>query len=300
MNNIKKYILIKNIKKNIKKNDIINNNNINNKELLFIGYSAYGDYLSLNGMTRYLLNFFKKIYYITEHINHIKYIEILYNDILDKINIYTYDNIDFILNKNKNNIIIFNQMLNNNKNLFLNDNNKNIYYNCDNNISKYLNNENIIINQKNISNSTSFYFNNGLNPGIINDYFYFKRNYFEEDKYYNFALNKINISPEDKYIIISELNNIKINYDYIVKKNLKTINICNLVEQPLYLIKLLENAEEIHLFEHSNALMIYYLQITNNFNYKNIIYLHLYVRNRGKSINDMYKFPKLTNWEFIE
>ena len=72
-----------------------------------------------------------------------------------------------------------------------------------------------------------------------------------------------------------------------------------MVDNPLYLIKLIENAEEIHLFENSSALMIYFLQISNNFNYKNKIYMHFYARFRSQNINDVYKYPILNNWEFI-
>ena len=44
----------------------------------------------------------------------------------------------------------------------------------------------------------------------------------------------------------------------------------------------------------------YYLQISNNFKYNGNIYMHMYVRNRGKDINGVYKCPKLSNWFFIE
>jgi hypothetical protein len=269
--------------------------------LIFIGYFAYGDYLSLNGMIHFLLNYYDKIIYYTQN-PHIKYLKELYNDVLNKIEFYDTDVLNEYI-KNNNNYNVFNMCPSFEwntlfKNVVNDDNN---YYCCNNKITNLLDIKSTIKTTNNCSNSLSFYGNNGFDENILLDMFYFKRNYLKEEEYYNDIIKKHNINNE-KYIVICELkqNNITLNYDKFINKNLKIINICYLVDIPLYLIKLLENAEEIHMFENSNLLMIYHLQCSNNFNYKGNIYVHNYARNRGENINNMYKNPILNNWIFID
>ena len=51
---------------------------------VFIGYPAYGDFLSSNGLLRYLLSFFDNVIYYV-HNEHIEYLKVLFNDIIEKI-----------------------------------------------------------------------------------------------------------------------------------------------------------------------------------------------------------------------
>jgi hypothetical protein len=265
------------------------------QDLIFIGYGAYGDYLSYNGMIRYFLKYYNKIYYhYGDNINHKIYLSILYNDIPNRVIFINTKDIQQIINH----LNILNAQQHG-EDLLKNDNNKHQYFNGINKITKLLNIEESEPNYT-LSNSTMFYYKVGINPDFINNLFYFKRNYDIENIYYEKVLQGNNISKDEKYILVSIMNDTKMNGMYIQNKNLKIINICYLVDIPLFIIKLLENAEEIHVVEHSNALMMYYLQVSNNFNYNKTVYMHYYARDRGKFLIDMYKYPKLSNWIFIE
>ena len=138
-----------------------------------------------------------------------------------------------------------------------NDINTHQYFNGTNKIIKLLNIKEIKEITYTLSNSTMFYYKVGINPDFINTLFYFKRNYDIENIYYEKILKDNNLSKDDKYILVLITNDTKMNGTYIQNKNLKIINICFLVDIPLFIIKLLENAEEIYVVEHSNALMMY-------------------------------------------
>jgi len=269
-------------------------------DLIFLSYTPNGDCLSLNGMIRFLLKYYKKIYYHVPNPVQQKYVSVLYND-LEEGRLIISDT-DSILNIINTNINILNQMYPECE-LFKNENNASNYFNRDNHISKILGLPDLSKQDPPylLSNSTTFYFKNcGINPDHINTYFYYKRNNEIENNVYENILKFHGLTKNDKYIIVSLMPGIQLNGSYIRNKNLKLINICFLIDMPLYLIKLLENAEEIHVVEHSNALMMYYLQVSNNFNYKKKVFMHYYARNRTKFLIDMYKYPKLPNWIFLD
>jgi len=269
-------------------------------DLIFLSYTPNGDCLSLNGMIRFLLKFYNKIFYRVPNLIQQQYLRVLYNDLSDNRVILLND--DEIKNIINNDINILNQMYPE-CDLFKTEQNMSNYFNRHNPISKILDLPDLTKSEPPylFSNSTTFYFSNcGINPDYINTYFYYKRNNEIENQVYEQVLRLHGLTKNDKYIIVSLMPNIKLNASYIKNKNLKLINICFLIDMPLHLIKLLENAEEIHVVEHSNALMMYYLQISKNFNYKKNIYMHYYARNRGKFLIDMYKYPILPNWIFLD
>ena len=269
-------------------------------DIIFLSYTPNGDILSLNGMIRFLLKFYNKIFYRVSNPIQQQYIRVLYNDISDnRIILYNDDEIQKIINSDIN---ILNQMYPE-CDLFKNEQNKNNYFNRHNPISKILGLPDLTKQEPPylLSNSTTFYFTNcGIDPDCCTKNFYYRRNEKIENEVYEYVLKMHGLTKNDKYIIVSLMPNINLNARYIQNKNLKFINICFLVDIPLYLIKLLENAEEIHVIEHSNALMMYHLQASKNFFYKKKIFMHYYARNRTKFLIDMYKYPILPNWIFLD
>jgi hypothetical protein len=135
--------------------------------LIFIGYTAYGDYLSLNGFLRFLLNYYKKIYYYIRD-EHISYLKELYNDVFDKID---FVNLNYLTNymNTTNDFNVFNICLSDNCKLILKNLTDNTnYYNSINKLTKLL--EIDTYEYKNdfyINNHISFYIANGFDPNLL-------------------------------------------------------------------------------------------------------------------------------------
>lgn len=116
----------------------------------------------------------------------------------------------------------------------------------------------------------------------------------EYDKHPNQQGNVLNLST--KLAIFDSNNTISrkfIKSDYIV-------NLHMLSEKYFDLIKLIENAEEVHLIENSLSMLVYFLQLSGRME-KIPINFHTYYR-KEESRKDNYKSymnPKLDNWTFI-
>ena len=179
------------------------------------------------------------------------------------------------------------------------------YFNFENKITKFLQINDFSKTNVDyyINNHYGFYYLNGFNPDIMTSFFKYNRRMDIEEYYFNIILKQHNILPNEKYIVICEYakDNCILDRKYFNNSISKIINICYLVDIPLYLIKLLENSEEIHMFPNSNLLMIQYLFHSNNFNYKNKIFVHFYARpSRGQIIDDMYRNPGIPNNVYLE
>lgn len=277
------------------------------KLAILLIHNAIGDFLTNNGIVNFLLEYYDKIVISTTLVsfkqkNTITYLKILHNKNINKILILNFNDINKITN-DYNFIDIFNLMLNKNKKLNINFKYNNFYDNNNNLINNFNVNKKYFFFNKNdlLDNGTKHYKNVGLNKNVRLDFFHYERNLNEENKTYKEILKRFNIS-DNKYNIICEgiqCDNIKAIIDKkYIHNNYFNINIHNLVSNPLYLIKLLENASEIHLIENSHCLMIYYLQYKNLMK-KNNIYYHIYSRKRPESQKLFYNMvlnPKLNNW----
>lgn len=264
-------------------------------------HNAIGDFLTTNGLLHFLSTLYDNVYIASSIIslektnNNILYLKELYKD-CKNINVISYQHLLNISKTNK--IIVINAMLKQNRKL---KNNKNINLIDHDNwlevdyIYKYKEVDYI-------DNSSKHYYNCGLNIQIRIDYFFYKRDHEKEDMYYKKILKNNNIE-DNKYNIICEGKqgdgaNALIDRKYI-KNNNKIINIHHLVDNPLFLIKLLEEANEVHLIENSHCLMIYYMQSKQLMKIREINY-HIYSRTRPTSQKDFYKMvlnPKLNNWK---
>jgi hypothetical protein len=280
------------------------------ESLIFLGWNAYGDFLSYNGMIRFLLNYFDKIYIKADNI-FLDYLNDLYNDILDRLEFVSIDNFINIVNNKSIPVLNLIQYVDFDENgvtskvnadKFQNISLKSIvpselYFNGDNKISGLLNlgPEYTNSNLDYIDNASNFYTNVGLNPEIRYNYFYYNRLINDEDNLYKELLVKNNISVEEDYIVICDTDTNKIRDEY---KNIKYVNINFCTNHPLWLITLLENAKEIHLIDNSNVLFLYYLQMAGLTKFNNVT-IHIYSRNRFEYYYKMFMNPKIESWKII-
>lgn len=152
------------------------------------------------------------------------------------------------------------------------------------------------------NNAAAFYCSAGIPKNYRLDYFYYERNIESENNFFE------SLNLPEKYIVISEYGNNLLNRKFIKNKDLYILNINDIAQNYFDVIKVIENAEEVHLLENSTALISYHLQ------YKNLmkqveIQFHTYGRREParKCISedssnifmDMMTCPKLKNWNFI-
>lgn len=274
--------------------------------LIIHGYDAIGDWISVNGLIRYLLKYYSNIHIIT---NLVSLCTELYRDnsniIINNINNITnttFDELSF-------NIWEYSEKCYNVRYYFNRINRIGNFYNivCKNitsypkldNQSNYTHNFNIdSIEYEN--NSSAFYLALGIPSNIKLDYFYFERNLSKEDELYS----RLNLK-DNNFSVICEYDN-----NYIEKNKIKNKNIINIhnISNFFDIIKIIENALEVHLIENSLALFIYHMQYKNLMKNVNIC-LHTYARqeihrkvtknNPSNIYLDMLLKPKLENWEII-
>jgi len=287
------------------------------QNLIIISYTAHGDYHSYIGIFRFLLNYYKNIYLIIDTNTPLLILKDLLKDKADRfkfcsikeiidlnLNVLYTDMLNLSIPKCKNGrwntVKVFNKPIEFYKN-------KGIKYYNDNSFAKDLN----IKDESDFSGyemtdigNTIFYKNIGLNPNLVYKYYYYKRDHNIEDKIYKKILSKNNLQiNEPKYNIICEYNTSKKNYvldKKYINNDYINININKICDNPITLLKLFENATNIHLMENSIALILYYLQKSNLFIIKNTINIHLYMRRRSIECVNMLRNPILNNWNFIE
>lgn len=275
--------------------------------LVFIGWSAYGDLLSYNGMIRFLMNHFKRVYLVCDSHLH-QYSSVLYNDLMDRIILIDSGNIHRVISENQNTFIL------NSKINFNMDSGLPVIHGPFNDFSHLVSSDKFIWGHNKISNvikldekytkndleyvdnSSNFYVNVGLNPKIKTNHFFYNRQLEHEIALYNDLLNRNNISSNDEYIVICEFGNHIIKNEY--KENKKIINIDWCTSMPLHLGKVFENASEIHLVENSHSLFLYYMSINSLLNVNNVN-IHIYARNRFEYYYKMMMNPKIESWNFI-
>lgn len=253
--------------------------------LIFIGYDAIGDYISYNGMIRFLADKYDNVIIVTTYNN---FVSLLFRDNQKIKNINFYDYNELI--RNQNNFDIIDVRIG--EKYFKPYNVNGIFYDKDNKIGK-------LTDQCVNDNASSFYSSLGLPIEMRIENFHFERLINEEDTLYKSIIGST-------YSVICEYTGCYINKDYINNKN--CINLHRLSPNMLDIIKIIENAEEVHLVENSIALLVYHMQSLNLM--KNIkVNLHAYSRKENhrlcnsENCNNFYLnmllYPKLKNWNFI-
>ena len=246
--------------------------------VLFIGYDAFGDYLSNNGMIRHIGKKYNRIYILT---NFIEYVNFLFND-LDNLECVHPFHLNNFLNSTESFDVVDVRVWEKNS-CFTPEYCRGIYYDKDNKFGNSI--------EEVDDNASSFYSNLGISTNVRLDEFYLERLTHQEDLLYK----RLNLTNKD-YAVICEYDNFKMDRKYIKCENI--INLHFLGGTILELVKIIENAKEVHLLENSISLMIYHLQHKNLMKNIDIIF-HKYSRDRGDFLMNMVLRPKRENWNFI-
>ena len=165
-----------------------------------------------------------------------------------------------------------------------------------------------------ICNANYFYnvfTNNKLDKNIAYKYFNIERDLQLEENRYNKLTNDLGYD----YIIINQdydkLNEphvkCKINSNFFINKNLPVFNLSKSSDIIIDMIKIIENAKEIHLTSTFWSLVIYYLQLKFNLFKKIPIFLHSYVipdrvinKNNSNAEFDKSMYSEFgSNWKFL-
>lgn len=281
------------------------------KKLFFRPYWGYGDWISINGMIRFFSSKYDEVNLIVDG-SDLTFLSNLYKDDVKIKFVYSnqigkISNLDDYLN-----LEIWEQIKNNHNN--------NNFYDRFNPIGKKFEFDVLSIDDECYSreesphnfirkcrkqlenNSSAFYIAAGIPKEYRLDKFYYKRDFESEDQFFN----SLNLPKE--YVVICEYGNNLVDRKFIKNKDTYIININNISPKYFDVIKVIENAKEVHLIENSIALLVYHLQYKNLM--KNIkINIHTYSRkeiirkcissNNSNLYLDMFLYPKLENWNFI-
>ena len=204
------------------------------KTLVFKVYDAFGDWISSNGMIRYLSQFYDQIYLVHDTPFVVPFTTHMFRDnpkIIPKQGIIESglecDVIDLRVNES-----------------YPHPGNIGNYYNKNN---RYGDVE-CIIND----NASNFYSKLGIDPSLRITNFYYERDLNKEDEIYQ----SLNLKKD--YSVICEMDNSYLNVN---KDNI--INIHRITDNFTHTLKIIEKAKEVHLIENSIALFVYHMQSIN-------------------------------------
>jgi hypothetical protein len=250
-------------------------------------YDAFGDWVSINGLVRYLIQHYhyKKVYLVLEYNETRKnFVELLYGD---------NSKISTIMDHEFESICTNEDVI---------DTRVNEYYSRVGS-GNYWSNQNPLEDYKHIgptSNSDNFYIKLGINSEVKNKYFFFSRKVDLEEKLFD------SLDLTEPYSVICDYGENLIDRKYL--KHSKVVNLHNISPNLVDVLKILENSDDIHLIENTVSLFVYHMQavfLLRNFK----VNLHAYARKEthrkcvGSECNNIFLnmllLPKLENWEFI-
>lgn len=296
---------------------------MNKKIILIPPNFAYGDCLSVIGMINYLLCYYDIVYFYLNYNNNLinYYTTYFENDNRFNHNIFIINDPEKLINNGSYgeyhicNVLTggwesasfnFSELSNINKEYYFNDINP-LYNKLDISL-EHICHPNKHIPSETIELNHLFYYELiGLNNNVRMNYFSYNRNISSEIDNKNMLLMQRGIGSNGKYNIINDPIGAMENVVKHIKNGHPTININYLATCPGQLIKLLEDAEEIHFIEGCNVNFFYHCQYKNIFNYDKPIYFHVWARNRDwlyPNLNMDYAWkmmdtPRLNNWKFI-
>lgn len=251
------------------------------KTLVFVVYDAFGDWISTNGMIRYLSEFYDEVYLVHDTPAVVPFTTHMFRD---NIKITP---VEGVINPGNECDVI--------------DVRVNEIYTNPGNVGKYFNKMNKFSSESFVSNdnASSFYSEIGIDPKFRITKFDYVRDHEKEDELFN----SLNLPSE--YSVICEMEDGMIDKKYVSGS---VVNLHRICDNFLNTLKIIENANEIHLVENSISLFVYHMQ--NIGKMKNVlINLHAYSRKEnhrkcdGPDCNNkflnMLKYPQLDNWNFI-
>ena len=144
----------------------------------------------------------------------------------------------------------------------------------------------------------------GLNNKVRMDFFNYERNEYIENITKENILYNSNIGKDEKYNVAISLGQMDEINKY-VKNSYITIDINNKADCPGYLLKLIEDAEEIHLAETCATNFIYHCHYKKIMNLNKKIIFHEKIKFRKWDIINldyswkMFIYPMLNSWTFV-
>ena len=250
-------------------------------------YDAFGDWVSANGLIRYLIEeqSYDKVYLVLEYNDSRKnFVNMLYGDD-PRITTIMDTQVDSVCSLNDDVIDLRSEN---------NPRHRSRNHWCNQN--PYGNH----IHTRQESNSDKFYTRLGIDPKIKNDKFFFLRKHDLEEELFS------SLDVEESYSVVCDYGENLIDRKYV--KHKKIINLHNISPNLVDVLKILENSDDIHLIENTVGLFVYHLQSANLLDRFNVN-LHAYARKEshrkcdGPDCNNPYLnmllLPKLDNWEVV-
>ena len=250
-------------------------------------YDAFGDWVSANGLIRYLIEeqSYDKVYLVLEYNDSRKnFVNMLYGDD-PRITTIMDTQVDSVCSLNDDVIDLRSEN---------NPRHRSRNHWCNQN--PYGNH----IHTRQESNSDKFYTRLGIDPKIKNDKFFFLRKHDLEEELFS------SLDVEESYSVVCDYGENLIDRKYV--KHKKIINLHNISPNLVDVLKILENSDDIHLIENTIGLFVYHLQCANLLD-RFDVNLHAYARKEshrkcdGPDCNNPYLnmllLPKLDNWEVV-
>lgn len=256
------------------------------KTIFIRQYDAFGDWISINGLVRYLIkeHHYEKVYLVLEQESSKNFVNFLYDD-NPKIEIIMHCDFENVCTKED----VIDTRYNEPYPVVGTGN----YWSYQNPYGDY-------VHSGILSNSDNFYVKLGIDKKIKNEYFFFSRKVDLE----NNLFDKQDLS--EPYSIICDYGKNLIDRKYLMYS--KVLNIHCISPNFIDTLKILENSDDVHLIENSVALFVYHLQ-TANLLEKFKVHLHAYARKEShrrcssegcdNSYLNMLLLPKLDNWKII-
>ena len=252
------------------------------KDLVFIIYDAFGDWISANGMIRHLSNQYQKVYLIHDTPFVVPFCQNMFRDNdrivpIEGMNIphFDYDVIDLRVHE-----------------IYYSPGGSGIYFNK---VNKFESG-----NFVSTDNASSFYTELGFNPEMRVKEFYYERDLEKENELYQ------SLNLPSKYSVICEMNDGMIDKNHLKEEHV--VNLHRLTDNFMHTMKIIENASDVHLIENSISLFVYHMQNIEKMKLVDIC-LHTYARQEphrkcespdsDNTYLNMFKNPKLSNWRFV-
>lgn len=252
------------------------------KDLVFIIYDAFGDWISANGMIRHLSKQYQKVYLIHDTPVVVPFTQNMFKDNVNIVPVQgmniphsDYDVIDLRIHE-----------------IYSSPGGSGVYFNKMNKFGTE--------SFSSTDNASSFYCELGLNPKMRVKEFYYERDLEKEDELYQ------SLNLPSNYSVVCEMNEGMIDKKYVKEEHI--VNLHRLTDNFMHTLKVIENANDIHLIENSISLFVYHMQHISQMKPVDI-YLHTYARQEPHrrctspdSDNvylNMLKCPKLLNWSFV-
>lgn len=251
-------------------------------------YDAFGDWISINGLIRYLIKdyMYERVYLVLEYNETRKnFVNLLY---ADDPKISTIMDHEFERTCSE-----FDDVIDTRVNEWHPKVNSRNYWCRDNKLEDY-------VHSGPASNSDNFYIKLGINPKIKNDYFFFSREKNLEDK----LVDSLDLT--EPYSVICDYGENLIDRKHV--KHSRIVNLHNISPNLVDILKILENSDDVHLIENTVSLFVYQLQaagLIDNFK----VHLHAYARKEphrrcdspdcNNQFLNMLLMPKLENWEVV-